>query len=275
MRGYAKVAPQLWIGKTGRELRGNPEAQIVAFYLISNPHANMLGLYYLPTMLISHETGLSIEGTLKGLRSASEAGFCGYDDVAELVWVFEMAKFQIGDHLEAADKRCKGVQNEYDGLPQTRFLPEFFEKYAKDFHLSNRREAAEIPQAPSKPHRCQEQEQEQELTTLSGKPDLAAKSKNGKANHRIEAVDVLAYLNEKAGRSYQSVPANIDLIMARLSDGATPDELRSVIERKCVQWATDEKMSEFLRPKTLFNRTNFAQYQGEIGSFGQPIRCDA
>lgn len=49
MRDYAKVSPRFWLGETGRELRkAGAEAQVVAFYLMTSPHANMLGLYYLP-----------------------------------------------------------------------------------------------------------------------------------------------------------------------------------------------------------------------------------
>jgi hypothetical protein len=58
MREYARVSPQIWLGETGRKLRGYPEAQIVAYYLLSSPHANMIGLYYLPIIYLAHETGL-------------------------------------------------------------------------------------------------------------------------------------------------------------------------------------------------------------------------
>lgn len=81
-----------------------------------------------------------------------------------------------------------------------------------------------------------------------------------------DALQVLQFLNEKTGRNYKPVPANLELILARLKEGASPDDLRAVIAKKCREWAGDEKMDEFLRPATLFNRTKFAQYQGELGA---------
>lgn len=99
-------------------------------------------------------------------------------------------------------------------------------------------------------------------TTLSGKPDPAPK----KPDRKPEALDVLAFLNEKTGRSYQPVDVNIEFISARLNDGATVDEIKDVIERKCAQWLGDRDMEQYLRPATLFNRTKFAQYQGETGT---------
>lgn len=90
MRDYAKVGPKFWIGATGKKLRAaGPEAQIVALYLMTSPHANMLGLYYIPKMFIAHETGLGLEAASKGLQRGIEAGFCEYDEASEMVWVIE------------------------------------------------------------------------------------------------------------------------------------------------------------------------------------------
>lgn len=110
----------------------------------------------------------------------------------------------------------------------------------------------------------QNQNQNQELTTLSGKPDAPKLNGNGKLH--AEAVEILGILNATAGRNYRPCKANLEMIEARLRDGATPDEMRAVIGKKCEQWLADEKMAEYLRPATLFNRTKFAQYQGELGS---------
>lgn len=85
--------------------------------------------------------------------------------------------------------------------------------------------------------------------TLSGKPD---------------AVEVLKFLNLKANRNYRDVKANTEMIQARLAEGFTVAELKQVVAKKCREWINDDKMSEFIRPKTLFSRTNFANYAGEL-----------
>ncbi|WAL80972.1 hypothetical protein OYT13_13925 [Pandoraea sp. XJJ-1] len=163
MREYGKVSPQFWIGTTGKALRKHGvEAQLVALYLMTNPHANMLGLYYLPTMFIAHETGMGLEGASKGLSSAIEAGFCSYDEASEVVWIHEMASYQVGTSLKAADLRVKGVQNEYDSLPENPYLAVFYGKYRDAFHMSSCRGSTYECEAPSKPLLSQEQEQEQE-----------------------------------------------------------------------------------------------------------------
>jgi hypothetical protein len=185
MREYAKLSPTFWTGATGRALRRRgSEAVVMALYMVSSPHSNMLGLFYQPMMYAAHETGLGIEGASKGLDECIACGFCRYDPDTEMVWVLEMAAWQIAEQLTQADKRCKGIQKDYDALPNNPFLGDWFDRYKAAFHLKTRREFepedGPPDEAPLKPHRSQEQEQEQEQehkTPLSGPP--ARKSANG------------------------------------------------------------------------------------------------
>jgi uncharacterized phage protein (TIGR02220 family) len=97
-------------------------------------------------------------------------------------------------------------------------------------------------------------------------PSSSSSSSNNK-----ETREILAYLNERTGRSYQAVPANLKLINARLKEGATVDQCKAVIDAKFATWGPDAKMREYLRPMTLFGAEKFAQYVGEIG----PMTTDA
>jgi hypothetical protein len=137
MRDYSKVGPQFWNGKTGKALKEKgSEAVIVALYLMTCQHANMLGLYYLHKAYIAVDTGLGLEGACKGLAGAIEAGFCHYDEASEVVWVVEMAAYQVGERLDPKDLRCKGVQREYDALQDNPFLALFYERYGAALHMS-------------------------------------------------------------------------------------------------------------------------------------------
>ena len=165
MREYATVSPSFWIGETGRKLRTmGSEVQVVAMYLITSPHANMLGLYYLPVAFISHETGISTEGATKGLARLSEGGFCSYDHISEVVWVHEMARFQVGKELKPGDNQIKGVATAYKDLPSNQFLRDFFDRYSTCFHMKEPRDF----EGATKGLRSQEQEQEQEQEKRNG-----------------------------------------------------------------------------------------------------------
>lgn len=97
-------------------------------------------------------------------------------------------------------------------------------------------------------------------------------SLSGANGLRPTSIRVLECLNEQTGKRFEPVPANLNLIKARLREGATEQNCRGVIFRKCREWAGDPKMAEYLRPKTLFNATNFAQYLGQRDA---PIPDDA
>lgn len=140
-RAYGRVSPRFWTGRTGDKIkRRGIEGVVVAAYLMTSPHSNMLGLYRQPVMYMAEETGLTIEGASKGLRICIDAGFCAYDEASKMVWVFEMAKWQIADSLSSGDKRCSGIRKDYAALPNCPFLGAFFDRYAQAFNLSDRRE---------------------------------------------------------------------------------------------------------------------------------------
>lgn len=90
------------------------------------------------------------------------------------------------------------------------------------------------------------------VNTLSGRPDAST--------------ELIDYLNQKAGRSYQHVKANLDLVGARLREGATVETIKAVIDAKVKAWKSDPKMADYLRPETLFGAKKFAQYSGQLGN---------
>lgn len=82
---------------------------------------------------------------------------------------------------------------------------------------------------------------------------------------RRDAMLLLGYLNAKTRRNYRPVDSNLRLLLARLREGATVDEIIAVIDAKHLAWAEDPVMNQYLRPATLFNATKFNQYVGELG----------
>ncbi len=72
MRKYSSITPKFWIGKTGRKLRGDISAKLVAAYLLSCPNNDMTGVFYCPLCQISAETGLPLEAPSKALRSQEQ-----------------------------------------------------------------------------------------------------------------------------------------------------------------------------------------------------------
>jgi uncharacterized phage protein (TIGR02220 family) len=99
-------------------------------------------------------------------------------------------------------------------------------------------------------------------------PDAPPLPKNGHeygpAAMRTAARELLAFLNKKAERHYQPVDTHLDMIIALLRKGTTVDQIYGVIANRVRKWKGDPKMSEFLRPSTLFRASNFQNYIGEL-----------
>lgn len=173
MRPYGTVSPLFWIGKTGKKLRTDRDGQVIALYLMTNPHSHQTGIYHLPMLYLSSEVGIPIEGALEALQRLETDGFCRYDESNEWIWVCEMAAWQIGEALKDNDKRAVGVRQYLDALPKLPFIAGFVSRYQADFHIVQKR-ALEAPskgvkaEAPSKGVTLIRSEQEQNRIRAGG-----------------------------------------------------------------------------------------------------------
>ena len=80
----------------------------------------------------------------------------------------------------------------------------------------------------------------------------------------LEVVEVIDYLNQKAGTKYRATTAATKrLVGARLKEGFTVDDFKKVIDNKVADWLADEKMKNYLRPNTLFQASKFESYLNE------------
>lgn len=174
MRDYGTISPKFWTQGTGKALRGNLEAQLVALYLMSSPHSTSIGIFNCPLVYIAHETGLAIEGASKGLRSLIEADFCRFDDTTDEVFVLTMASYQVAEVLDPKDKRCGWVRKELEKVASAQLRFEFAAIYSVAFNLPNRPPKVSPFEAPSKPLPSQEQEQEQEQEREAGDVGFSA-----------------------------------------------------------------------------------------------------
>lgn len=72
--------------------------------------------------------------------------------------------------------------------------------------------------------------------------------------------EIVEYLNKRTGKKFKyKSKATQRLIKARWNEGFKLDDFKKVVDNKCLDWLRDEKMSEYLRPATLFG-TKFESY---------------
>ncbi|MFX3616106.1 MAG: conserved phage C-terminal domain-containing protein [Sporolactobacillus sp.] len=76
-------------------------------------------------------------------------------------------------------------------------------------------------------------------------------------------VEIINYLNEKAGTNYKSSTNKTrQYIHSRLTEDFTVDDFKQVIDHMCDIWLKDPKMHRYVRPSTLFG-THFEEYLNE------------
>jgi len=89
----------------------------------------------------------------------------------------------------------------------------------------------------------------------------ADKSTGNMSTDDIKAI--VEYLNNKIGAHYKPNGKKMkELIRARMNEGYTVEDFKTVIDKKFKSWGNDPKMSLYLRPTTLFG-TKFNEYLNE------------
>ena len=81
-----------------------------------------------------------------------------------------------------------------------------------------------------------------------------------------ETKHIIDYLNKRAGKKYSvKTKKTVQLIHKLLDNGFTVEDFERVIDIKCKQWLDNEKMNQYLRPRTLFSE-KFEDYLNEAPS---------
>ena len=268
MREYAKLSPRFWIGETGKAIKERGiEAQLLATYLISSPHSNMVGVYYLPLYFITHETGMSAKTVTKALQHLIELDFCTYDEEHEYIYVHNMARFQMAESLNPRDHLVTNVNNSFQAFPKLKCLQNFFDKYRTRYHLKKRQDVQCSIEAPSEMLLSQENEQDQEHEQdqeLENENEGDAESENDSAYDANETalINILLKNGEKYEihqsqvNEWQITYPNIDVIQVLRCikdwNDANPKKrkLKSGIKRHINLWLAREqdKISNAIYP---------------------------
>ena len=168
----------------------------------------------------------------------------------------EVGKGQFITSLESITKKCgKGVS-----VQNVRTALKRFEKYEFLTNEStNKNRLITIVNWAS----YQGNEENQQANQQATNKQLTT-NKNERTKKNINIVDskenltvhkeIINYLNLKAGTRYRpSTKATQKHINARLNEGFTLDDFKTVIDVKVDDWLSDKKMNIYLRPETLFS----------------------
>ena len=137
-----------------------------------------------------------------------------------------------------------------------------WEKHQNIDKLSGIREYNRLAQQKSRAKKKQLAEQTINDMSMTSQPshDTDKEDKDKDKDIYINIyIEIVNYLNEKAKTKYKPSTAKTKShIKARLDEGFTLEDFKTVIDKKCVEWVGTE-FEQYLRPETLFG-TKFESY---------------
>jgi hypothetical protein len=200
VRKYASVSPMFWVRGSGKRLRGNKDAQILALYLMSCPAATMAGIFPMSLPTMCHETGLDEKGAREALECLSQEAFAYWDEAEELAWVPALPLHQVGERISVnsrgkKDHRHSALVKALEPFKGHRFYAQFIDRYGDAYLLTEPKEegASKGHSSPICPVPVSSSDQDQPIRSGSegsggSRPDRFGESLRGSLPHQREDV---------------------------------------------------------------------------------------
>lgn len=208
-----------------------PEDRYFYLYILTNPHTNLCGCYEISLKQISDETGYTkevVEKLLERLETVHDV--IRYSKATKELLVVNWSKFnwtKSKDFQKPLIKEIECVKSkEFQGI------------------LYGLVDGVETVPGRS---------QDGVGTTVT---DIYIKDITETKvidTYSKDIMDIINYLNIRTGKKYTGkTKSHREHIIARLKDGFTVDDFKTVIDNQIHAWGNDEKMKQYIRPETLF-----------------------
>ncbi|MDI9418754.1 MAG: hypothetical protein QM399_01065 [Bacillota bacterium] len=116
---YSKVFVKIWHSKDFRTLSG--DAKLLFVYLLTSPHRNMGGFYYLPFPYLCFDIGLDENRVAKAFQELEDRGMAVYDKDAQVVLI---RKWFLYNPIENQNQ-AKGLNKQLAEIPKSRLFESF------------------------------------------------------------------------------------------------------------------------------------------------------
>ncbi|BAK10831.1 conserved phage C-terminal domain-containing protein [Pantoea ananatis] len=108
-------------------------------------------------------------------------------------------------------------------------------------------------------------------TEITGKDSCRVSAKPD-SDSSEDAFRVLEHLNRASGLRFQKSKSSLGPIRGRLAEDFTADELILTVDYTIAKWMQDSRMSEYVRPETIFRPGKFPAYLGSAQKWNQAGR---
>lgn len=122
---YYRVSPKVW--RHAKKAGWGDRETLLALYLLTCPHRNMAGLYYLPREYMQADLGWDA-GSLRGALDALwRDDFVRYDDDAQVVLILNALAYDAPDN----PNQIKAAMKQLEELPETPLLTALADRAAE------------------------------------------------------------------------------------------------------------------------------------------------
>jgi len=125
---YSKIFVKIWHSKDFRTL--SEEAKMLFMYLLTSPHRNMGGFYYLPLPYLCYDIGLDEDRVKKAMEELIRKDMAIYDYDTQIVLIKNWFAYNPIEN----ENQAKGLNKQLSELPKSRLLEAFIDcvnKYCK------------------------------------------------------------------------------------------------------------------------------------------------
>lgn len=114
MRDYGRVYSSFWQSPETRAL--SEDARTLALYLLTSPHANLIGLFRLPDAYAADDLQWPSERVSEGFRELAEKSFLARDNDSKWVFICKYLKWNAFENANVA----KAASKAFDQAPKSR-----------------------------------------------------------------------------------------------------------------------------------------------------------
>ena len=140
---YATVHTKMWQDNKFRSL--DQPTRMLFLYLLTSPHGNMIGYYYLPKAYIVADTGMDARQVEGAVQTLQQLGMVLYDDDSQMILLKQFLKYNPISN----ENQVKGAVQLIKELPESWLIMELLG--CIEAHCPEYIDRFEAPRASSKP----------------------------------------------------------------------------------------------------------------------------
>ncbi len=226
MRTFGKIEPKFWMWAKRHEL--SPEAKLMAVYLLTSPHSNTIGCYYLPdgylvedlqppldpspqtvTDTVSKPFPNGFETVTQTLSELFRKGFCRRCDTTMYLWICDFINHNPPENPNVAKNMARAIQEiprEFTYWPEfIEVLKPYMKRFPKGFEtvVSNFGKPFRNGMPNGMPNKEPEPDIDVPSSPRKGSGDIEEPSEEeGKGRDNYPTLEKLPRVNGKGTRTY-------------------------------------------------------------------------